>query len=258
MEVIYLNKEGINFDVSSLVVCVGEFDGLHLGHQELVNRTLDISLKEGLKSAVMTFYPHPAYVLNKRKNEGYLLSLDSKIDMFDSMGVDYLFIIDFNLEIASMSHILFYDVFLSSFNQIVAGFDFRFGFKGLGNVEFLKENHKERFTVIDSVEFIDEDLMSKKISSTKVRELLTLGNVKRVNDLLGRNHFICAKVVKKEENVCLEVEDDVFLIRMGNYKVLINDMECLVHVNGGLIKLISHLDVKIDDIVKVEFIDYIN
>ena len=140
MELIYVDFKGLKFD-KKIVLAAGQFDGLHKAHIKLIKKTIEVAKKNNCSSALMTFDPHPDYFLNKREKLGYITPLDRKITLLESFGIDYLIIIKFDKYLANMNYIDFEEKILDKFNiiRIVAGFDFRYGYKGLGNTETLKE-----------------------------------------------------------------------------------------------------------------------
>lgn len=210
-----------SFDCSGIVACIGEFDGIHVGHGALVDAAVEEAKKHGFKSAMISFYPHPDYVFKKRPYEGYLTTEDDKLDVLSVKGVDYLIIMDFE-QLCSVEYDVFYDKYLSNFEGIVAGFDFKFGYKGLGNVEFLKEKFNI-CRIIDKVE-----INNAKVSSRDIRSLLNNGEIQSVTELLGRFYSLYAIVGDKEGDfIVCDIDSRCFKPMNGVYKCeyLINECE---------------------------------
>ena len=176
-----------NFECDGILACIGGFDGVHLGHSSLVETAVSEAKKNGYKSAMISFFPHPDYVLGRREDEGYLTVEEEKLDILSSKGVDYLIVMDFS-KVCAIHHEEFYNKYLSKFAGIVAGFDFKFGYRGSGNTEFLKEKF-ELCKIIDKVE-----VYGKKVGSSDIREKLVKGNLKVANELLGRPYSLYVKV----------------------------------------------------------------
>ena len=132
MEIIYLNKE-CNNDLKDSCVALGFFDGMHLGHQKLVEKVIEVANKKNLKKALLTFDQHPkSYLANVSFKE--LMSLDDKAMFLEKYGFDYLFVLKFDFELASMRALDFINEFIVKTNikHIICGFDFHFGKNGEG------------------------------------------------------------------------------------------------------------------------------
>lgn len=177
-----LNKH----DISETSAAIGFFDGVHKGHQAVINKAINHAKKHKQKSAVVTFHPHPSVVLNSpNKTVKYITPHGEKENLLDSMGVDEMYVIKFNKALSLVEPDEFIKHFITGLNikHLVAGFDFSFGHKGKGNMTNLTEYTEADFTfdVIPKVEMEDD-----KVSSTKIRSLLSEGDVRKVANLLGR------------------------------------------------------------------------
>lgn len=212
-----------NFIPSNLVACIGEFDGLHKAHNVLIEKVIELSKAYDKKSCVITFDPHPDYVLSKSEKEEYITPLKEKIKLLENK-IDYLIVINFNTEIANLSYLEFYNLFLNKIDYLVVGYDFRFGFKGLGNIDILKQLHKNVF-VVDEVQ-----LDGKKIGSKTIVNALKTGDIDLVNKLLGR-YFKISGVVSKGSMIGRTIgyptanvifDDKYCLLKKGVYGVYIN------------------------------------
>ena len=144
-EIIYLKEDTV---VDDVIVALGNFDGVHLGHQELLNRTKRLAEEHGYKSAMMTFEVDPDFYLDVKDIE-YLTSLEEKQRILTNMGIDYIFVLDF-AEVGGLSPEEFYCLYLSQFRGVVCGADYKFGYKASGNANFLKE----RFDICEVVDLI--------------------------------------------------------------------------------------------------------
>lgn len=167
-------------------LCLGYFDGVHLGHQKLINTARKFSRKIG----VLTFDNSPAYLLNK-KDIYEITPLQEKIEILKKLNVEYLYIIHLNKNLLNMSHSKFVDDVLKSINpcKIYCGCDYKFGKKALGNVDYLK-----KYFDVKVVPFCLKN--NVKISSRNIRKLLVNGEIKNANKLLGRSYKISGKVIK--------------------------------------------------------------
>ena len=146
MELIRLKKgEYLNIN-HPIVATIGQFDGLHLAHLLLLKKTIELSQKRNLKSAIFTFDPHPDFILNKDKTNTYVTPFDEKVKLLRQIGIDYMIVIEFNKEVAQMLPISFVEDILiaNGVKEVVVGFDFSFGQKGLGKAHMIEELSKGR------------------------------------------------------------------------------------------------------------------
>ncbi len=192
MEII---KLGYNHSITlseEIIATIGEFDGIHIAHQMLFDKTIELAKSCNKKSAVITFDPHPDVVLGKN---GYvLLSEIDKIDIISKYEFDYLFIIEFNEDVLSLPHYDFVNNYLLKLNviKLVVGFDFKYGYKSLGNCDTLKTDSKGKIDVIVVEEQVFE---GNKIGSSLIKQLLINGLVKDANKLLGRYFKLSGTII---------------------------------------------------------------
>lgn len=168
-----------------LCAAIGNFDGVHLGHQKLIEECK----RHGYKSAVLTFYPHPSVFLKKIPDYKLITPMEYKADIFARMGIDYLIIVEFNDEMAKVSKVDFI-AWMKRMNikSCVCGYDFTFGRQAEGTILDLAKE----FEFYEIKKFVFEDV---RVSSTYIRELLSDGNIERVNRLLGRSFSIRGNVI---------------------------------------------------------------
>ncbi len=186
MKVVYLHYSSNVLPIKNgIVLALGYFDGLHLAHQGLINKTIEIAKEKNSRSGLLTFQPNPKYFLGKQKIEYLLTPHHMKINLLDKMGVDYLFVVKFDYRVAKMPHKEFIEKFILSLDtkHVVTGFDFVYGHKGRGNVNTLYEDGNKQYglSIIDEIKVDGE-----KISSSKIRELILSGQVFEVKKYLGR------------------------------------------------------------------------
>lgn len=186
MKVVYLDAKSKVLPIEKgIVLALGYFDGLHIAHQYLINKTIELAKELNCLSGLLTFQPNPKLVLGKQKNEGLLTPHHLKINLLNNMGIDYLFVIRFNHDLAKMSHKDFVRKFINSLNtkHVLSGFDFKYGYKGKGNINTLFNDGNKTF----GVSIIEEQKIdNEKISSSKIRELIINGEVHQVKKYLGR------------------------------------------------------------------------
>ena len=193
MELIYFN-DYLNKYNYELAVTIGSFDGIHLAHQQLINETKIASEKLNCKSAVITFDPHPSLLFNKDSH--YLLTdFETKKEIISSLGVDFLILIPFDIEFASISPKSFVNDYLIKLKvkEVVVGSDFRFGCKGSGTALSIPNLSDNKINV-QIVELINYD--GEKIGSTKIKNLLKIGEVEKANKLLGYTYYFKGNVIK--------------------------------------------------------------
>ena len=176
-------------------LAIGFFDGVHLGHREVIEHAKRVAENKGLKLAVMTFDPHPSIVLGKRNEKVfYITPLDQKLELLQAMGVETTFVVRFTSDFAQLTPEKFVDTFIRQLNvkHVTAGFDFTFGAFGKGTMNDMEELAQDDFHV-SVVEKKSND--SEKISSTRIRQALTVGDMEKVLELLGRPFQIPGVVV---------------------------------------------------------------
>ncbi len=177
-----------------LSIALGFFDGVHKGHQHVISEAKQEAEQNGWKSAVMTFDPHPLTVLRGKKDIQYITPIEEKKAIFESLGVDYLFIARFTEEFAALSPQDFVDLYLIGLNvkHVTAGFDYSYGRFGKGDMKALPGHSKGCFgvTVIRQVS-LDEE----KVSSTRIRQSLANGDVEGFLHLTGRHYTTKGEVV---------------------------------------------------------------
>lgn len=176
-----------------LAACIGYFDGLHLGHQKLVEKTLALAKHNNLKSALITFEPDPWTVLNPDKKVRHLTPMKEKIRLVADLGLDYLVIVKFNKEVMGLSPQTFVESILVNLKvrHLVCGEDFKFGYKGQGNVAYLKE-HAHHFFDTHSVPI--ETMHGIKLGTTQIIQAILRGEMPFAAEMLGRSYKITGYV----------------------------------------------------------------
>ena len=182
-------------DISNTVIAVGNFDGVHRGHQEIIKRTITDAGSSNNKAAVFTFSNHPRNVItnNTVKN---ILYPDEKIKIFENLGIDYLFSIPFTEDISRMSPEEYVDeLLLKKFKmkEVCCGFNYRFGHKAQGDTKLLMDMSLEKGFGIHVMEPFR--IEGEIVSSTIIREAVAEGDIKKCNVFLGRNYSIGGEVV---------------------------------------------------------------
>lgn len=180
-----------------LVLALGFFDGVHLGHQSILEETKKIGEKLKCKTGVMTFREHPLELIFPNYTPWLITSNSEKESMILESGVDFVFVNPFTEKLMKLTPEKFVtDYLLKKYNVkvVVVGFNYNFGYKGVGNTDTLKElGMKYGFDVEIRPPFI---INTHSVSSTFIRELISCGQVDEVKTFLGRNYALSGVVVQ--------------------------------------------------------------
>ncbi|WP_176835480.1 MULTISPECIES: bifunctional riboflavin kinase/FAD synthetase [unclassified Paenibacillus] len=178
----------------SQVLAIGDFDGVHLGHCEVIGRAVKRSRELGAVSAIMTFHPHPRQVLGLDHYVRLLTPRWTKREVLSELGVDVTYMVDFNESFMKLTPEEFVEHMLVPLNldTVYVGFDFRFGYRGAGTPDTLCELAKGRFAVEVVRPF---HLGGEKVSSTRIRQCLQDGKAREAAELLGRPYQLEGEVV---------------------------------------------------------------
>jgi len=183
-------------NIGGTVIALGNFDGVHLGHQELIKRTVKAAAAANLKSAVFTFSNHPRNVLSKGIEVKCILYSDEKAAIIESLGVDYMFNLAFDEAMMRMDPCEFICGLLLDklkMREAYCGFNYKFGHMGAGNVEALMmESIKKTFGIHVMEPY---ELNGTVINSTLIRKLIEEGDVVGCKKFMGRNYAVGGEVV---------------------------------------------------------------
>ncbi|MBR0126833.1 MAG: bifunctional riboflavin kinase/FAD synthetase [Firmicutes bacterium] len=192
---IYNSLEEIK-DIEPTVVALGNFDGIHKGHQEIISRTVKEAASAGLKSGVFTFSNHTSSVLKNVPPVKNILYPDQKISILEEMGVDYMFNIPFTEEILRMNPEQFIDqILVDKFNirEAYCGFNYTFGYKASGTAEVLMhEGLKRGFGIHVQEPYVIDGIV---VSSTYIRQLIEEGRMEECTKFMGRMYAIDGEIV---------------------------------------------------------------
>lgn len=191
MEIIDIDASNIQLnEVKDLNLCLGFFDGVHLGHQEVILK----AVKNGL-TGVMTFDVPPHFATGVNLYNTCLTSLYDKLNILESIGVKYLYVLRMSKELLEITKDEFVEKILKPINpiKIYCGEDYRFGAEAKGTPAYLST-----FFNIDCIPLLQ--INHRKVSSRNIGELISSGNVTKANELLGRNYHITGLVVHGKGN----------------------------------------------------------
>ena len=190
----------INID-EKLCLTIGNFDGIHKGHREIIKNLIQQTKKSNLKSAILSFTPHPKIYFNKQKN--FMINSQSKKkEILKDLGLDYLIDLNFNDKFTQLSHNEFEDkILLEKLNskRILIGKDFQYGNQRKGNIDTLKIFCEKNKIELEEIGLILNDHNSNKISSSTIRENLKSGKFELANKDLERNFSVAGKVIKGDQ-----------------------------------------------------------
>lgn len=187
--------------VKNAVVTSGTFDGVHLGHQKILNRIREIARSIQGETVLITFWPHPRLVLYPAEHNLRLLStFEEKTKMLRQFGIDHLITIPFTQEFSQMSSQEFIQKVLIEAIQtkkLVIGYDHRFGKNREGSFEYLKANSSTFGFELEEIS--RQDVEEIAVSSTKIRKALESGDVKTAESCLGRPYELNGLVIKGQQ-----------------------------------------------------------
>lgn len=180
------------------VLTIGNFDGVHLGHQAMLAQVRKLANELKLSAAVMIFEPQPREFFAPEKAPARLTNLAEKQALLADYGVDNLIITSFDSDFRALSAKQFADLLALRLNvsALVLGDDFRFGHDRTGDSQFLRD-YGLKVTNLDTV--TDSMTDAERVSSTRVRDLLLAGDIKAANQLLGRDYMITGIVVSGDK-----------------------------------------------------------
>lgn len=178
------------------VVTIGTFDGVHVGHQQIIRRLRENAETNDWESLVLTFFPHPRMVLQKDADIKLINTIDERGDLFEDLGLDHLVIHPFTTEFSRMGAEDFVEnILVKALNakKVIIGYDHRFGRNRNADIDDLKR-FGEQFD-FEVEEISKQELEDVAISSTKIRNALIAGDVQRANRYLGRPIMLNGTVV---------------------------------------------------------------
>lgn len=176
-------------------ISIGCFDGIHLGHRELLNQLMEGCQREGLKSGVVTFRRPLPSVKHSNDYNGDISSLNCRLEIFEKLGIDFVIVVDFDDEFASQLGADFLNILVNACNMelLAEGVDFRCGYKGATDIQAIKyfgEQNKVKTIFVEPVYYKEGTDEEERISSSYIREMVRKGFFTTVTELLSRNYEI--------------------------------------------------------------------
>lgn len=254
---IFHEIEALNNEVNhDLVVTMGNFDGVHLGHQNLLKQIKGQFPK--LKLLVITFRPHPIFIINSNLNEHLLQSYQQKLKSLTIAGVDYILELPFSEELRSLTaneYVKRYLLEIQKMQAFCMGHDFALGKDKSGSRAVVqKELSANNVTCYECSAYFIDDM---PVSSSRIRNLIKNGDIEQSNKLLGKNHRIHGEVISGKKlgrdlgfpTANIKLDSEIFLPRLGVYKVN-------VHIDDndycGVLNIGKNPTVDKDESIKVE------
>lgn len=231
--------------IKESVVALGNFDGIHKGHQQLIKTAVELAKQKNISSVVFTFANHPMNVLKGKTVVKNVIDLNEKAQVLEEMGVDFMVNINFTNTVMKSSPEIFVKKFLVKnlhMKHAVCGFNYNFGYKAEGTPVLLEELGKEYGYEVTIIPELKVDGLT--VSSTRIRQLIAEGDMKEYFECVGRRYRIEGKVVEGKKigrtigfptiNLCLS--EDFALPLNGVYvtKTYVNNVEYKSVTNVGV------------------------
>jgi len=263
----------------STIATIGTFDGIHIGHQKILNSLSRFAKENSLKSVVITFDPHPRKIINKKNSIELINTIEEKKEKLKTLGIDYLIVQKFDEKFSETEANKFVEILKNNINieKLIVGYDHRFGKNRNADINDLKKYGKElNFKVIE----IDAlEIEEVNISSTKIRSAIKDGNIQLANSYLGYNFFLSGEVVKGHSRgkelgfptANLKIDEDKIIPKNGVYlvKSKIDHQDIYGMMNIGYNPTFNNKSKKIEThffnlnknlygkIIKIELLEYI-
>lgn len=231
MSKVYYNLNDFKSDKGTIIT-IGTFDGVHLGHQKLLNQLNELQKNTDLETLVFTFNPHPRKILFPTQGAPHLItSTAEKIELLKKAGVDHILLYPFSKEFSEIDPEHYIRSILKeklNVKKIIIGYDHKFGFERKGDINTLKQFSSELGFEVHEISA--EDINKINVSSTFIRKALDTGQVELAASFLGHSYFITGKVIEGKKlgrqfgyptaNVHIE-ERDKLIPLIGVYAVYV-------------------------------------
>ena len=195
---IYNIKQGTFLDIPNLSLAIGNFDGIHLGHQIIIKELINNSMENKAQSAILSFKPHPRQFFSSNYKDFNIISENSKISFLEQLGIEYYFSLKFDHSIASLTPEKFIkEILINQLNikNLIVGYNFKFGKDRMGDVNLLQDQSANNGFSIKVIDPIESKATSEVFSSTLIRKNIRAGNFKKVNAWLGRKWSMSGTVI---------------------------------------------------------------
>ena len=246
------------------IVTIGTFDGVHIGHQKIIEKLIQGTKNSDYESLILTFFPHPRMVLHEASSIKLLNTINEKSGFLKKMGLNNLVIHPFDKEFSNLSAEEFVKTILvDSFNiqKIIIGYDHRFGKNRAANIDDLIVFGDKYGFEVEQISAQEVDSVS--VSSTKIRDAIANGTMAVANEFLGYNYILSGKIIKGKQlgrtigfpTANIKIEENYKLIpKNGVYIVnsIIQEKTVFGIMNIGLNPTVNGEDLSIE----VHFLDF--
>ena len=195
MKIYNSTKEFDSIEKNSIIT-IGTFDGVHIGHQEIIKNLVEDAKNNQGQSVILTFFPHPRIILQGSINLKLITTLKEKIELLEKTGLDHLIIEPFTKEFSRLTALDFVRNILVEklkIKKLVIGYDHHFGRNREGNFEQLQEYGKTFGFEVEEIPA--QDIQNVAVSSTKIRKALEEGHIEKANTYLGYEFMITGKII---------------------------------------------------------------
>lgn len=185
-----------NLNIDKPIATIGSFDGVHLGHREVLRQLTDYARRAGGSSVVITFWPHPSVVLNPDNHPALLSTIDEKTSLLESAGIDWLITLPFTRQFSQLEYGDFVREYLVGalhIDTLLVGYDNKVGHGGHGHFSEVEALARQLGFKVSQLSMLSAG--TAPISSTAIRNLLSEGKVAEAGQLLGRHYSLTGKVV---------------------------------------------------------------
>lgn len=239
MRMINLSLECMNVPSIPMCACIGYFDGMHRGHQELIKETIKMAQEKNCEAALITFDPDPWVTIKGLQNVKHITTIRERINKAVALGIQNIVVLKFTKEMSQLAPEDFVSKVLGKLNLqgLVCGFDFHYGLMGKGSAETLKNSVSYEVHIIGEV---DDNL--GKISSTRISECIVNGDMEQVAEMMGTYYSIEGLVVHGRRmgtdigfpTANVSYSDEYLLPKPGVYA-------CIAHVGGRTYRAMVNL-----------------
>ncbi len=234
--------------LSNAVATMGSFDGVHAGHRELLRQVTELAREKGVESVVLTFDPHPRFVLGTGEGLQMLSTIEEKAYLLEQMGIDSLVVIPFTKQFSLLSPKEFIEqmVLQMGIGTLVVGYNHRFGHNKEGDYDFLERQHP---TI--EIHRVEQQLISQsKVSSTIVRQMVVRGMMERVGEMLASPYIIKGHVV--EDGVVVGIAESKMLPPQAEYEVRVGEQRAVLTIGEERRLRLKGAKIKGEVIIKFE------
>ena len=256
MKVIHVNEANLRdlqADTLNVAMTLGYFDGVHLGHQKVVETAKQQALKHQLSLAVLSFFPHPKNVLIPGYEVAYLEPIEQKIEKLEQLGVDVFYVVEFTKELAKVEAPEFMQQYVIGLGakEIICGFDYTYGVKASGNADTIKLHVPPHIgiTIVEELKW-----QGQKISSTLIRKYLSECRLQEIPSLLGdyyKTKYCCKNGILPNYSVP----------NLGEYKILIEKdgaiLEAVAMVKPKKKILLKYDHLTFDSVLTIKWLEKI-